>query len=501
MNVFKRKSIYLAVAAGVGAFGVAGSAAAVTLSQTGTGEVLIYPYYTVRAGTDTYISIANTTASAKAVKVRFLEGKNSREVLDFNLYLSANDMWTGAVLATATGAKLVTTDTSCTPLPVVSATGVSPVVRGADFVNFAYAGTNTEMAAGAPVDPTTGNIGDFEATSLDRTREGYFEIVEMGTIIGGTALETAVTHVSGTPANCTVANALTAAGAAAALTEPTGGLIGSASLMNVVNGTDANYDAIALSAFSNLRIWDVSGSFAPDLTFANPKSSTVFKNGAPVTSAWARVGGSPADPVTAVLMHDQLLNEFVLDVATLSNTDWVVTMPTKRHYVGVDGGTLNPLYAAITPFTSRFYTGGACEAVSLTYYNREEGTPTGSTPLLSPLPPGVQGDALCWESTVLSFNNSGATSTASDILGSTNFVSKAINSSYNNGWMRMSFNGASNNMTDGIYTYTGLPAVGFMVQDFVNGNVGGVLSNYGGAFSHKYRTNITGGAITSPTGE
>jgi len=100
MNAFKRKSIYLAVAAGLGAVGMAGTASAVNINSNGTGEVLVYPYYSALNGTDTYVSVVNTTSSAKAVKVRFTEGRNSREVLDFNLYLSARDTWTGAVVAT-----------------------------------------------------------------------------------------------------------------------------------------------------------------------------------------------------------------------------------------------------------------------------------------------------------------------------------------------------------------------------------------------------------------
>ncbi len=46
MNTFKKKSLYLAVA-GVSALG-AGSASAVSLNADGLGQVLIYPYYTVR---------------------------------------------------------------------------------------------------------------------------------------------------------------------------------------------------------------------------------------------------------------------------------------------------------------------------------------------------------------------------------------------------------------------------------------------------------------------
>ncbi|MET1080916.1 MAG: hypothetical protein ABWY06_23125 [Pseudomonas sp.] len=36
------------------------------------------------------------------------------------------------------------------------------------------------------------------------------------------------------------------------------------------------------------------------------------------------------------------------------------------------------------------------------------------------------------------------------------------------------------------HVYRGVPMVGFMVHDFVNGNVGGLLSNFGGNFNHNY---------------
>lgn len=481
MNAFKRKSLYLAIVAGLGAVGVAGSAGAVTLSQTGTGEVLIYPYYTVRNGLETYISVANTTASAKAVKVRFLEGKNSREVLDFNLYLSAHDMWTGAVVATATGARVDTIDTSCTGLPS----------GGADFVNYAYGYTNTEQPSGNIPLTTSGLTGDFEDQTLDRTREGYFEMIEMGEIAGGSTLETATKHVSGVPANCAVVNSLVAAagnatlGGVNQLLQPTGGLIGTASLVNVAAGTDLSFDPVALSAFSALPIWADPGSILPDMTSVNPTSSTVFKGGAVLTDNWARVTGSTADAVSAVLMHESIMNDFVLDTATLSGTDWVLTMPTKRHYIGVDGAPTAATANPVTPFTSRFYTGGACEAFTLSYYNREEGAISGATPTVSPLPPGAVGSSLCWESTVLTFNNS-------NLLGSTNSVNQTIDGAYQNGWVNVTFPVATNNMSQ-TNTFGGLPVIGFMVQDFINNNAApGVMATYGGSFIHKYTTRING---------
>lgn len=501
MNVFKRKSIYLAVAAGLGAVGMAGTASAVNINSNGLGQVLIYPYYTVRGGADTYLSVVNTTNSVKAVKVRFTEGKNSREVLDFNLYLSPNDVWTGAVVATTAGAKLVTTDKSCTA-PAIPAAGV-------DFVNYAYA----SGAVGPGIVTTMTDNQDGESTSLDRTREGYFEIIEMGVVTNAT-IAAGVTHSSaGTPANCGVVTtaAMTAlpgmgtGGGASALVAPQGGLTGTATLINVAAGVDASYDPVALAYFSNVNIWDAPGSVQPDLTKASPATSVVFKGGAAITSNWTAF---TADAVSSLLMHDNVINEFVLDTATLSGTDWVVTMPTKRYYVPVDATpTASPTiafqapavsgsYFAVSPFTQSFYTGGACEPVSLAYYNREEGT-VSSGIQFSPMP-AAAGNALCWESTVVTFNNS-------NVLSSSNVVNVPISSTMQNGWLKATFNtatGGSRNLghymqsTDAVpNTFRGLPVTGFMVRDFVNGNVGGVLSNYAGNFSHKGTTLINGSSV------
>jgi hypothetical protein len=106
MNTFSKKSLHVALA-GLSTLGLAGAAEAVMINPNGLGQVLVYPYYTVRNGYNvagvsaapfnTLLSIVNTTNSTKAVKVRFREGKASAEVLDFNVFLSPYDMWTAAV--------------------------------------------------------------------------------------------------------------------------------------------------------------------------------------------------------------------------------------------------------------------------------------------------------------------------------------------------------------------------------------------------------------------
>src|SRR6478735_7395238 len=118
MTTYKQRTLCLALAS----IGFATNPAqAVNVSADGRGQVLLYPYYTTRADSSgnaygTLMSVVNATATAKAVRVRFLEGKNSREVLDFNLFLSPYDVWTAAALPDTSngGAKLGTLDSSCT---------------------------------------------------------------------------------------------------------------------------------------------------------------------------------------------------------------------------------------------------------------------------------------------------------------------------------------------------------------------------------------------------
>ena len=503
MQKFKRNPLYLALVAAIGSIGIADTAsAAVHLSDNGQGQVLIYPYYTTRAGNDTYLSVLNTTALSKALKIRFSEGKNSRAVVDFHIYLSPYDIWTAAVVNTANGAKLVTADNSCTA-PAISA-------DGKNFVNFAYSGAALEG-----IHPSG---GDGATTSMDRTREGYFEIIEMGTITN-TAINAAITHVSGVPANCAVVQAATmdmgtastliVGGQSARALKATGGLSGTASLVNVAGGTDFGYAPVVLEAFSPLlaeNIWNYPGSSYPDMT-SSERTSLVLYEGSVISSSWNK--GS--DAISALLMHDNIINEFVLDNTTLSGTDWVITMPTKRYNVPVHNKSLaTDATQLFSPFTSKFWgnghewLNGACEQLAglpdfADTWNREGGKVSYSYGV----PPPGGGTRLCWETNVVTFNNS-------HVLGSGNEVLVPV--IFEHGWVRMSFNSVGipvvNGQTDGngvVHsqaahsltsingdTYFGLPTVGFMVQDFINQNAApGILATYGGNFNHKYTTRIS----------
>ena len=483
MNTFKHKSLYAALA-GLGALGATGAAEAVSVNANGLGQALIYPYYTVRvvptgvlgsdAAYNSLLTVINSSASAKAVKVRFLEGRNSREVLDFNLYLSAKDVWTAAIIPTTDGAGIFTADKSCTN-PVISSSSSSPSI----FVNFAYSGSNDDKAG----------------TSLDRTREGYVEIIEMGNVVGPTA--TAVTHVNGVPPASPLCSLPTASADTVA---GSGGLFGSMVLINVLKGEDFAVDPTALDGFSSTALWNPPNDINPNLAKVNPKTSVVVAGSSVFITDWA-TSSNTVDPVSAVLMHNNVYNEFVLDTTTKSGTDWIVNFPTKNYYYS--GTTVLKL------FQSNFTATGACDDVVITQYDREERTVISQT-TFSP-PPPTQTDSLCWETNVISFNGT-------NVLGSKNRTD--LPTTFTAGWVALNFpvltttgrhqlvggastvfdtktivpGSASVPITLLVTTFNGLPVVGFAAITFENGTLtsGGtaVQSNYGGNVSHKTTTDV-----------
>ena len=123
--MFKKNKVAISVVTGIlGLAGVMTSAQAVHVNQDGTGQVLLFPYYNANDGYVTNVNLVNSTDQTKAVKIRFREGKSSNDVLDFNIYMSPEDIWTGSVKAGDDGkgnmvGTLSTSDRTCT-LPALA---------------------------------------------------------------------------------------------------------------------------------------------------------------------------------------------------------------------------------------------------------------------------------------------------------------------------------------------------------------------------------------------
>lgn len=474
-----KKSLTQAIALAT-AIGASASAFAVNIDQDGHGSALLFPAYTVENGNSTYVSVTNTTDKFKAVKVRFVEGMNSAEVLDFNLYLSPQDVWSGMVVPTADGAKLVSNDTSC-----ISANKNGFPAEGMAFRNFEYAGPKADAPAA------------FQG--LDRARVGHFEVIEMGDIDpalwlnAGISAGAAIKHVNGVPGSCAAINSAWNNGGtwkslpAAGMSPGTGGLYGTAAIVNVDAGWASTYDATALANFAASQIHAEPGLVTPSLTQAAPEAT--FKEGTVAIAA----PGRGIDAVSAVLMKEAIQNDYLIGAGLNAQTDMVVTFPTKRQYVNLalaDPKDTVRTFAA--PFTAGWntVTAKACEPVNVTYYDTEEGSLVLQDEQISPKPPAGEGLALCHETNILHISGS-------NLLGG-QFVGHDLNlgAGFSQGWINVDFADvaarqiALEDAAPGDTVIKGLPAIGFSTVATQNGDVGGLLSNYAQSFAHKATTTL-----------
>ncbi|MEJ8569023.1 hypothetical protein [Elongatibacter sediminis] len=343
-----RKNLTAAVLAGLaGAAGIASSAQAVNLNPDGLGQVLIYPYYTSNDGNDTLLSVVNTTDSAKAVKVRFLEGYNSREVLDFNMYMSAWDVWVAAIVdggsvdASQAGVPhLIIPDTTCT-VPYLYGDGIDAGLDFGlqEFLPYAY----------------TGDYEDGGPTDIARASEGHFEVIEMGTLTNETETAKrlgsadAATHIfedgKQVPADCMqlVDNWTDFASGddgmwlddeTLDIARNSGGLFGGAAVVNVGKGTMHAYNARAIQGYdkdsdgNHFR----PGNERPSLNDGDQRTATVFF-GVPQDRAVQLSYLRGVDAISATFMHEYIMNEYNIEAGLNAASEWIVTFPTKNFYV------------------------------------------------------------------------------------------------------------------------------------------------------------------------
>ncbi len=484
MNVALRKSLLAAAASLLLAAPL--GAQAVYLNSDGIGQALIYPYYTAQSSDgnpfNTYITVINSGTDAKALRVRFREARNGAPVLSFNLFLAPYDAWAGAVVPFGSGARLLTNDSSCTdpPFIVEFAPGSLPFL---DFSNAAYA-------------------GDGAGDGIERTREGFVEILEMATLTGASAAAV-------TGAGNDVPPACSGIRGAASLTTaaPSGALSGTLTLINVASGMDFTVRSDALAQLATRSYYRPGADPYPDFNAAEIDAvSTVPANGVVYQSVWGR----PVDAVSATLMRSHWLSEFILDNATTSRTDVIVTFPTRSFYITSAGAT--------SPFTTPTATGPSCtpgrgEPFNFAYFNREERFPPCDSCGFTLPPQEAPPPLLCAASTALSIVNGAAHSPApgaSGVMGASSTLSMPLRSGdWQHGWLDISprqgslaslaaslrLNTATGAQSAGSHGFSGLPVIGFNVRTFrfnaLPCSAGLCQGNYGGAYPLRFRRAVS----------
>lgn len=399
---------------------------AVHVSADGQGQVLLFPYYTVNGGHSTLLSITNHRDRPKALRITFREARHGARVLTFNIYLAANDVWTGAVVASGDGeepAQIVSSDSTCTVPALPTA--------GQPFLNFEYA-----VGDPAAVGPAT----------LARTREGFIEVIEAGELenVSSDIPLFAANHAN--QRNCAALDSAwsfgpwgqnaSATNPSAAIAPPAGGLSGSAILVDAANGSSFSYRATALQDFfrassdcaapcvgvAGENLHALPTPLAPNLASArnldNGGSRARFHRDGREYVYTFEGEGAGLRAVSAALMQASIGNEY--NTRASGNLDarseWVLTLPTRGLHLGAANAALrhpfNPAHRRLE---------GACEDVSVRYWdrdNRQGVVVSGGTP-----PPDANAKLprLCQSAQVWSFNQAaeadGATAPSS-ILGS-----------------------------------------------------------------------------------
>ncbi len=444
-------------------------AQAMYINARGTGQALIFPYYTVNANQQTIFSVVNTTDRAKILSVAFREAYNGRLTLRFDVIVGAHDTWNATTFESQgqpyAVAALGARDDSCTIPRVSEWTGTINGAPYQEFLPFDFTGTNED---GGPIDQW-------------RMREGYFDIIERGELSG--ALATAANT-----RNCAAFDPLTALVGNPALTPPGGGLRGSFAVVNVAQGTILGGNATAIDGFSS------SVLFSPTIEPIAYDTFAAFNGGGGSVTAQVPVGDAlvnltfpsarSVDALTALFMTDSLLGDVTREAGLGSNSEWIITAPTKRFHTDPDRALTQ-----LAPYSSVFGTdnpAASCSPFRATLHDR-----TGRSiallpdPVIGTPPPGqLPQSALCHAVDVVTFNVPSGTA-GTPVVGSMFGVNAGNpNPPTETGALeiRLGDNGtARSHLPAGSSGpgLRGLPVIGFEAIKYINGNVTpGVLANY-----------------------
>jgi hypothetical protein len=364
------------------------------LNPRGKGQALIYSYYTANNHFQTNLHLTNTQNAYKIVKIRFHESGLSRDVLNFNIYLSPYDTWTGVVRNVDGNANLISNDTTCT-MPMY----------------------DQETSLGT-LNSTGLNMNATSYTNVNQAdaREGFIEVIEMGNIpdnlfadmTGDNRVDDTqdilVQHgiqqgSNGVPTNCDVvtlgwsethgvgsrshnddsasvanpnnwrgnadtdpdSNGRTSGSDANSNNEmgepyidpPSGGLIGYAIYLNIEDGSAFVSEATAIDHYTTeAQHWlpsDPDHALLPSLASGSVNTSVVpaLDGTATVSAAWGYTvdatrndgdnqtpaSGTNPWPVSHALMAEAIENDFFIDPVYDGATDWVVTFPMRKHGV------------------------------------------------------------------------------------------------------------------------------------------------------------------------
>ena len=472
--------------------------------NTGTGHMLLVPYFSTQDGNATLLSLINTdTVNGKAVKVRFRGARNSDDIFDFQVFLSPGDVWTANVSKNKDGLSYLTTeDNSCT----------KPAKATINQTPFITARLNPLVTA---------------EERANNTREGYIEIFNMADIKGTAADAQGLfplikhanskaecankgTNTAWSAINTDLANEAAYKAPAIGMSNPTSGLAANWTIMNVPKALSWSGSATAIEAvdagrnlgFGNI-VYFPQSSTPVGVAATNYSSDPLFGVRAGTSEQYVAAAlydlpdmstpyavnyTSPAMQAIALaeaIETKAVINEYWTEPDIHAETDWVFSMPTRRYAVAVDYAADKKPAAVYNTAVNRHFTTGnttmngdavCVMKVSYNAWDREENSPASPDDVvISPGTPTAP-TLFCGETSVLSFNNAGTAQSA--VLGAS-VALKDMDTGYTNGWAQLN--------TPGAATGAGLPIVGQAFVSALNPSVAaGTAGNFGVNWGHRF---------------
>jgi hypothetical protein len=356
----------------------------------------------------------------------------------------------------------------------------------------------------------SGANADPGSTAASRVNEGTIEVIEMGALLDDSPSAAAAGRV-GVARNCSALVGAWAAGGywtqdpLTDLVNPSGGLYGTAYVVDVEQGTIFSYNAVALDGFrsdpqdlttgngnNSVVLHTQVGSAHPNLADAltDPIAETAVAeanaNGRLIVATYP--AARAVDAVSAVLMASTIDNTYLTDATLGATTDYVFSYPTRRFYTdpAIAGAT------AIAPFSSLFAgirANAVSEVMPYRYYDADGNAPTiicgvdaCANRLQSPgtsveiLELGAGSDAILDSALSMGFDSPGSSPVGYSPTGRMIFgpdLSSGATFLPPRRLLRASNEGKF---------FSGLPVIGFATLNVVNANAqNGVLANYSAA--------------------
>ncbi len=245
------------------------SNAAVHLSDDGTGQLAIVPFYSVANGLETHLKVINTTDQYKAVKVNVRTADlSAHPVYSLNVYLSPHDTWRLAMGQRNNFIAAMNADKTCT-------LGLTdPADQAVDWSELIW-------------------------------ETGFMEVIEMGEID-----PIIMNFYNNQNDLCTYIKDIWS----------TGGQWSSDPLKGIKPATGG--------LRTDTTIHTPIGSNEPNLDSGTKNSRMIYK-GNVIETTW----NHGYEAVSALLMKESVTNEYSLLTPVRGHSEWIITMPTMSYHL------------------------------------------------------------------------------------------------------------------------------------------------------------------------